>query len=162
MNQEQKLVLAKLIRQQRWAALATVDAEGQPLAAMVAYAFNEDFSAFYIHVSQLSQHTKHMLAQPRVSFVIGQPDTGEGDRQTLPRVSINGAVEVLQRDSEAYFSAKVKYLNCLPDSEQLFGFGDFVLFQLIPESLRFVGGFAQAHSMGAKSLAECAKLGLAE
>lgn len=162
MNQEQKLVLAKLIRQQRWAALATVDAEGQPLAAMVAYAFNEDFSAFYIHVSQLSQHTKHMLAQPRISLVIGEPDIGGGDPQTLPRVSIGGVVEVLQRDSEAYLRAKAKYLNRLPDSEQLFGFGDFILFQLIPESLRFVGGFAQAHSLSAKTLAECSKLSLGE
>ncbi|MBL1433768.1 MAG: hypothetical protein COC09_03680 [Gammaproteobacteria bacterium] len=158
MNQEQKLVLATLVREQRWAGLATVGNDGEPLAAMVAYAHAIDFSAFYIHVSTLSQHTRHMIEQPKVSLIIAQPDTGEGDPQTLPRVSISGEVEVIERDSTPYESIKQTYLERLPASEQLFGFGDFVLFQLHPQSLRFVGGFAQAHSATIKTLLECAEL----
>lgn len=158
MKQEQKIALATLIRQQRWAGLATIGGDGEPLAAMVAYAFADDFSAFYIHVSKLSQHTRHMLEQPKISLVIAEPDKGEGDPQTLPRVSINGEVEVVERDSASYESIKSNYLERLPASEQLFGFGDFVLFQLNPESLRFVGGFAQAHSATGKTLLECGEL----
>jgi len=60
-------------------------------------------------------------------------------------------------NSLAYESIKQTYLDRLPTAEQLFGFGDFILFQLNPESLRFVGGFAQAHS-ATKTLLECAKL----
>ncbi len=162
MKQEQKLALAKLIRQQRWAGLASVDADGAPLAAMVAYAFNDDFSGFYIHISQLSQHTKQLIAQPKFSLVISEADSGEGDPQTLARVSISGRVAVLERNSDAYAVAKQIYLQRLPASEQLFGFADFVLFYLIPESLRFVGGFGQAHSATAKTLAQCAALDISE
>jgi len=158
MKQEQKFALATLIRQQRWAGLATVDSKGQPLAAMVAYAYAEDFSAFYIHISKLSQHTRHMLEQPKISLIIAEPDKGEGDPQTLARVSISGGVKAIERDSATYESVKQTYLKRLPASEELFGFGDFVLFQLNPQSLRFVGGFAQAHSVTVKTLLESAKL----
>lgn len=158
MKQEQKLALATLIRQQRWAGLATVDNEGQPLAAMVAYAYAADFSAFYIHISKLSQHTRNLLEQAKISLVITEPDKGEGNPQTLARVSISGEIEVVERNSLAYDSIKQTYLDHLPTAKPLFGFGDFILFQLNPESLRFVGGFAQAHSATAKTLLECAKL----
>jgi len=97
MKQEQKLALATLIRQQRWAGLATVDNEGQPLAAMVAYAYAANFSAFYIHISQLSQHTRNMLKQAKISLIIAEADKGEGDPQTLVRVSISGEIEVVER-----------------------------------------------------------------
>jgi len=158
MKQEQKIALATLIRQQRWAGLATVDSEGQPLAAMVAYAYAADFSAFYIHVSKLSQHTQNMLEKVKISLVITEPDHGEGDPQILARASITGEIEVVERDSSAYEPIKRLYLDRLPTAKQLFGFGDFFLFQLSPKSLRFVGGFAQAHNVTAKTLLECAKL----
>ncbi len=158
MEQEQKLALATLIRQQRWAGLATVDHEDQPLATMVAYAYAADFSTFYIHISKLSQHTRNILENAKISLVITETDNGEGDPQTFARVSISGEIEVVERNSLAYESIKQTYLNHLPTAEPLFGFSDFVLCQLKPKSLRFVGGFAQAHSLTAKTLIECAKL----
>ncbi len=158
MKPEQQKAIATLIRSQRWAGLATADENGAPQAAMVAYAFNSKFTEFYIHVSQLSQHTKQMLAQAKISLVISEPDIGEGDPQTLARLSISGLVSIIERDSREYEAAKLAYLNRLPTAEQLFGFGDFVLFALAPESIRFVGGFAQAHSGTNKTLEACAKL----
>ena len=159
MKPEQQLAVARLIRAQRWAGLATADENGAPQAAMVAYAFNDQFTEFYIHVSQLSTHTKQMLAKPTISLVISEPDTGEGDPQTLARLSISGLVRTIERGSKDYEKAKNAYLNRLPTAEQLFGFGDFVLFALVPESIRFVGGFAQAHSGTNKTLEASASLG---
>lgn len=160
MKQAQKLALATLLRQQRWAGLATVGSDGAPQAAMVAYAYEEDFATFYIHVSQLSQHTRHMLQRPEVSLVISEPDTGEGDPQILKRVSLSGMVKIIERGSDTYALAKNTYLKRLPSAEQLFELGDFVMFALVPQSLRFVGGFGQAHSGTVKALRECAALAL--
>jgi len=42
--------LAQIIRDTRVAALGTLH-EGKPNLVMVAYAFERDFSSFYIHVS---------------------------------------------------------------------------------------------------------------
>jgi putative heme iron utilization protein len=36
----------------------------------------------------------------------------------------------------------------------LFGFADFSLFAILPESIRFVGGFAQATTISPETLAE--------
>lgn len=158
MDLAQKQTLARLIRQQRWAALATASSDATPLAAMVAYAFDEDFSGFYIHVSQLSQHTRHMLANPKASLVISAVDKHDDDPQTLPRVSLSGSVSALARDSADYDRARRLYLHRLPTATPLFDFTDFVLFRLTVDSVRFVGGFAQARSLGVKTLTECAAI----
>jgi heme iron utilization protein len=40
-----------------------------------------------------------------------------------------------------------------PAAAQLFGFADFSLFRIRPESVRFVAGFGEAHSLSAESFA---------
>jgi hypothetical protein len=43
---------------------------------MVPFALLPNASAFVIHVSQLSSHTKDMVESPRVSLLVVVPDTG--------------------------------------------------------------------------------------
>ncbi len=56
--------LAHLIRSTRIAALGTIH-EGEPNQAMVAIACENDFSAFYIHVSKLGKHTTDIEQNPQ-------------------------------------------------------------------------------------------------
>ena len=51
-------------------------------------------------------------------------------------------------------AAKAAYLTRFPQSEMMFGFSDFSLFAIVPESIRFVGGFAQATTISPETLAE--------
>lgn len=143
--------LARLIRGQRWAALATLK-EGAPLASMVAYVAEPDFSGFLLHLSSLSAHTKNLLSDPRASLVISESDTGSGDPQTLARLTISGHAEEIPRDDAEYAKARDLYIKRLPSSEMLFGFGDFLLFRLLPKEARYVGGFARAISLTASKL----------
>lgn len=151
MEPELALHLATLIRGQRWAALATLGAEG-PEASHVAYALEGAFEGFLLHLSQLAAHTKHLLAEPRASLAIGEPDDGRADPQTLARVTLTGRVEPIERGSDDYRAAQAVYLARLPESAQLFGFADFRLFRLRPARARFVGGFAQARTFDAGAL----------
>ncbi len=73
MDQQSEQTLAHLIRETRLAALGTLH-DGEPNLAMVSYAFARDFSAFYIHVSQLGKHTRDMENDPRVSLLITETD----------------------------------------------------------------------------------------
>ena len=41
----------------------------------------------------------------------------------------------------------------------MFGFSDFSLFAIVPESIRFVGGFAQATTISPETLAEALRQG---
>lgn len=141
-----------LICEHRWAALATIEASGHPVASMVAYAAEPDLSALWFHLSRLASHTQNLLSRGSASLVIGQPDLGEGDPQTLQRVSVSGTAEEVPRGSEAHTQGRTLYLRRLPAAERLFGFGDFVLFRLMPEQIRFVGGFGRAFDLKPEEL----------
>lgn len=138
--------IAKMVNQHRWAALATVDRDGVPVASMVAYALDAERGCLYLHLSGLAAHTRELLEQPVAGMVISECDGGDADPQQLARLSLRVRCEELNRESEDYLVAKRCYLGRLPDAEQLFGFGDFKLFQAGIEGARFVGGFGQAHS----------------
>lgn len=151
MDAELEKKLANMIRHSRVAGLGTLS-EGTPLVSMIAYLPEDDFSAFYIHVSQLAQHTKGMLADARVGLLIAESDDGRADPQTLARISILGTVEQIPANDVAYSEIQSRYILHFPQSKPLFGFGDFGLWRIIPKSARFVAGFAQAFNLSLAAL----------
>lgn len=148
--QEQRQ-LAGLLREQRWAALATVH-QNRPQASMVAYAYDAADHSLLLHLSRLADHTRNLLASPHASLVVSAPDDGEGDPQTLARVSLHGRCVALDKTGPGYAAARAAYTQRLPEAERLFEFGDFVLFRLLPQGARYIGGFARAHSLGREDL----------
>lgn len=145
-KREHRERIARLLLQQRWAALATLDEAGLPAASMVAYATDRGQGCLYLHLSALAAHTRELLRQPAAALVIGECDAGSGDPQQLARLSLRGVCEPIVREAAGYEGAKGCYLQRLPDAAQLFGFGDFMLLRFEIVAARFVGGFGQAHS----------------
>ena len=119
---------------------------------MVAYAFAEDFSTFYIHVSKLGKHTTDMETDPRLSLLITETDDHRPDPQTLARVSIRGIAEVLPRSDPGYAQVKKIYLERFPEAEQFFSLGDFNLWRIMPKGGRFVAGFGRAFNLVPEAL----------
>ncbi|OGT21521.1 MAG: hypothetical protein A2V90_05940 [Gammaproteobacteria bacterium RBG_16_57_12] len=144
MNYSELYLVIDLIHTHRWAALSCLY-QGEPLAGMVAYVAEADLSGFLLHLSQLAPHTRGLLEHPRAALVISEADRGEGDPQILARLILQGRITVIKNESEDYLRAKAHYIQRLPAAEPRFEFGDFQLFRLTPETLRYVGGFAQAH-----------------
>ena len=155
--EEEKHHLIHLISGQRWAALATLSEDG-PLASMVAYVPEPGFSGFLLYLSRLAAHTRNLLQDARASLVITQTDSGEGDPQTLARVSLQGKVIALNRDSKEFTAARAAYIRRLPEAELLFGFSDFVLFRLEPAEVRYIGGFACAYTLNGEQLQKIANI----
>lgn len=151
MDQQSQQTLARLIRSTRIAALGTLH-DGELNLAMVAYAFAEDFSAFYIHVSKLGKHTTDMEHDPHVSLLITETDDRRPDPQTLARVSIRGTAEILPRTDPGYAQVKAIYLERFPEAEQLFGLGDFNIWTIKPEGGRFVARFGRAFNVVLEAL----------
>lgn len=135
-----------LIHQQRWAGLATCQ-DNVPLASMVAFATCRDDSGFLLHLSGLAAHTRYLLEVGRGSLAISGTDSGDGDPQQIPRISVSGPVARLDPADVEYAACKLAYLAKLPDAEPRFGFGDFHLFLLRPEKVGYVGGFANARNL---------------
>jgi putative heme iron utilization protein len=140
----------QLLNQHRWAALATIDKQGQPHASMVAYALSE--GQLLLHLSQLAAHSKHIEDNPQCALVISENEIDDKDPQQLQRISLEGKVEILRRDSESYHTSAEIYQKRLPDSLPLFSFADFALIQFTPVKARFVGGFGKAFSFNQDEL----------
>ena len=146
MDPASELTLARLIRDTRIATLGTIH-EGGPNLAMVAVAVENDFSAFYIHVSKLGKHTVDMEKEPRVSLLFIEGDDRRADPQTLTRVSIQGTAHMLPRTDPRYERVRNIYLMRFPEAERLFSLGDFNVWQITPKGGRFVAGFGQAFNI---------------
>jgi putative heme iron utilization protein len=140
----------------RQAVLATVDDDG-PNAGMVAVVASAD-GDLLLHVSRLAAHTRQLLAQPQVALLLCQPDDEAtvADVQTLPRLTVYGTAQVVPRDHPDYASLQQTYLQRLPAASMLFDFPDFVLFRVVIDRGRFVGGFAQARNLTRDALTPAA------
>ena len=67
MDAETRLLLGRLIRGERIAHLATLR-DGAPMVSMTLYMPEQDFSAFYVHVSRLAWHTQDMQHDGRAAL----------------------------------------------------------------------------------------------
>jgi putative heme iron utilization protein len=153
MNAEQSAALRDLLRSQEIAALGTLH-EGRPYVSMAPFAILPGGEGFVIHVSRLAAHTKDMLLDPRVSLLVVGSRSPCGSALETPRLTIQGEARQCPEQEARHATAKAAYLSRFPQSAELFGFGDFSLFVIEPESARFVGGFAQARTLSAQALAE--------
>lgn len=151
-NPDQGTALRQLLEVQSVAALGTLH-DGEPFVSMVPFALLPGGRGFVIHVSRLASHTRDMLASPAVSFmVMAAPEAGVAP-QALARVTVQGESRQIGPADPLHAEAKTTYLARFPDSAPMFGFADFSLFLIEPRRVRFVGGFAQATTISAETLA---------
>jgi putative heme iron utilization protein len=153
MNALQEAQLAHLVFANRWAAMATVK-DGKPFSSYVAYVpdVSDGVDGFLIHVSRLARHTTNLLESSFAAFSMSEADDGNGDPQTLVRVTLQGSVTVVGRDCEVYNDCREKYIQALPESQQLFSFADFVLFKFSVDQVRFVAGFGKSFTLSSDTL----------
>jgi len=148
--------LVALIKTQRWAAVGSIH-DGQPLVSMIAYAVEPGLDGLLIFISQMAAHTRALLDDGRCSVAITAPDTGEGDPQVLPRVSLRGHAAVIDRGDPAFQQAAERYIARFPASEMRFQLGDFMLMRITIDGARYVGGFARASTFTAEQLQTTAR-----
>ena len=155
MKAEELAIVASLIRGQRHGALGTLR-DGAPFVSMVAYTAEPDFGGLLLHLSRLAPHTRHLVADPRASLLICEPDDGRADVQTLARITLVGAAMPISQEEHA--AAREHYLARLPAAAPLFDFPDFSLFRLAPQEARYVGGFARAYTLTPAHLRQAAQI----
>jgi len=152
MDPAQSKALRTLLESQEVASLGTLH-NGEPFVSMVPYALVPGGRGFVIHVSSLAAHTKDMLSNPAVSLLVVAPPQPGVLAQALARVTVQGEARRCAHGHPDHAHARHAYLSRFPQSAEMFGFSDFSLFIIAPRSARFIGGFAQATSMTADTLA---------
>lgn len=143
-REDDGLQARRLLRGARVATLGT-QTGGQPFTALVTPATAPDLSVL-MFLSSLSEHTRHLLAEPRCALmVVGAPEgaaegAAEGPNpQTAPRLTVTGVAERIEDAG-----LKARWLAVHPYAALYADFGDFALWRLRPVAGLFVGGFARA------------------
>ncbi len=151
MDMQSEKLLVHILANVRIAALGTVQDE-EPRVSMVAFVPAHDFSAYYVHVSRLAQHTVDMQKNKRVSLLIAEPDDGRADPQTLARLSIRGSAQFMENGEPGYAPVKDMYIERFPASAPLFKLEDFGLWRIKPKGARYVAGLSKAFNLTPETL----------
>jgi heme iron utilization protein len=140
-------VCASLIEGMRSLQLSTVGPDGIPHCGYTPY-LHQAPSSFYIFVSQLAAHTRHLLANGTVAIMI------IADEQSTSQIFARARVSYLC-DATRIAPDSPDFTLVLDDYQQRHGkmagmlrqLPDFVLFQLQPRSGQFVMGFGKAYTL---------------
>jgi heme iron utilization protein len=126
-------------------ALASLSEDGSPWSSFVAYGTLADGSPV-LCVSRLAEHGRNLLADPRASLLVVAPADGP-DPLAAGRVTLAGTVR--QGDS----AARAAYVAGVPSGDVYVDFGDFDLWVLEVERVRWVGGYGRMASASAQDYA---------
>jgi putative heme iron utilization protein len=133
----------RLLRAARSGTLATVSPSsdgGQPFASLVTPAIAGD-GGILLLLSDLSEHTRHLRAEPRCSVLAAGP-AESANPQTAPRVTVTGLAAISDTIQD-----RARFLAVHPYAALYADFGDFHLWRIEPRGGLLVGGFARANRL---------------
>jgi putative heme iron utilization protein len=148
-DDDARILARQLVRASPFASLATLGADGFPLATLTSVATGADGAPLLL-VSRLSGHTGNLLARPRLSLLFAR--SGKGDPLAHPRISVAGEVQALDRDSAAGAQARRRFLARQPKAQLYVDFPDFLFLRVTIRSASLNGGFGKAYELTAEDL----------
>ena len=131
-------------------ALATLTADGDPWGSIVTYGLLDD-GAPVLCVSQLAEHGRNLDSDPRASLVVSGP-VDEAYPLAGGRVTVAGRAR-RPRDGDETATARAAHLAGVPSAELYVDFGDFSLWVLDVQRVRWVGGYGRMASADAGAYA---------
>ncbi|MCU0956151.1 MAG: pyridoxamine 5'-phosphate oxidase family protein [Hydrogenophaga sp.] len=144
--------LARLLREQRVASLATLDANGLPQLSLVPFAIDTD--ALVIHVSALAAHTAALERQPRAALMVHEGAPAQGPVHALHRVALQVQARLPPAHDPSGEHLRTVYLARFPEALPMTSLGDFRFVRLGLIEARQVAGFGAARSLNAEELVQ--------
>lgn len=124
---------------------------GYPYTTVLPFALDEQHRPLFL-ISGLAEHTKNMVADRRVSFLVHTPNGS--NVLNAERLTLMGDAERIEASPEL----AARYLRYHPDAEQYLALGDFAFFRLIPQRARYIAGFGRMGWSEKDEWAACAML----
>ena len=148
-NEEARETTRHLLRDARFATLATINENFYPFASLVTFALDRDGTPFLL-VSRLSGHTKHLLADPRCSLLVGEP--GKGDPLAHARITIQCSASIIDRASDENIILRTLFIARHPKAALYIDFPDFLYIRLTMKEASLNGGFGKAFRLKSDDL----------
>lgn len=152
------LALAHLLRDQRVASLATLDADGRPQLSLVPFAIDAQGRALVIHVSALAAHTAALARQPVAALMVHEREPDEGPVHALHRVALQSEARLLSASDPGCPHLREIYLARFPDAQPITELGDFRFVHLKLLGARQVAGFGAARSLDTDEIGQALQL----
>lgn len=136
----------QMLRAHHYGALSTLSKkfDGHPFGSITPYMVDHDGSLLIL-ISTLAEHTKNIQHDPRVSLITHNQN--ESHIQTQGRVTVVGTAGIIADKDQA----GVRYLRYFPEAEGYFAMHDFSFYRIVPQALRYIGGFGKIHWIAADS-----------
>jgi len=131
-----------------------VSQDDEPFTALATYAPEPDVRSVLIHLSDLAPHKRMLLANPKCSVLIAEPNDGRAEPMSLARVTMQGRAAKIDKAGPEYVQAKARFLDLLPASDLMFSLPDFDLIRVVFSSGRFIAGFGKIVTFTAQELGE--------
>jgi len=130
-----------LLLAQRHGVLATLSLEvpGYPFGSITPYALDTGGTPLLL-ISAIAQHTKNILADPRVSLTVH--DATAADPQAGARLTWVGDAAVVPAQETA---AHARYRAYFPHTADYSQTHDFALYRIQLKRARFIGGFGRIY-----------------
>lgn len=144
-NDEARALAKQLIRTARFGSLAVNSSNpGFPSVSRTLVGLDTD-GAPLILVSELSIHTKAIIADNRVSILLGEP--GKGDPVAHPRITIGCKAHWLERSDPRFKNLRARFISRHPKAALYVDFADFRFYRLEPITADLNGGFGKAFAL---------------
>jgi heme iron utilization protein len=135
-----------LLRQCRYASLATLTADGAPFASLVAMS-SDASGAPLLLLSDLARHSKNIAGDTRVSLLLdGTGDDAE--RLSGSRLTLAGTLETCARDDDL----QRRYLAQHSNSAMLLEMSDFHFYRMTVKTGHLVAGFGRIDTIAPDDL----------
>ncbi len=136
----------QMLRAHRYGALCTLSKkfDGHPFGSITPYLVDHDGSLLIL-ISTLAEHTKNIQHDPRLSLITHNQESPH--IQTQGRITVVGTAQIVTDKDKA----DTRYLRYFPEAQSYFDMHDFSFYRIMPQSLRYIGGFGKIHWIEANS-----------
>lgn len=130
----------QLLRAHRYGALCTLSKKfgGHPFGSITPYLVDHDGSMLIL-ISTLAEHTRNILADPRVSLITHSQDNPH--IQAQGRATVVGEARIVAEREQT----GRRYLRYFPEARSYFAMHDFSFYRIVPQAVRYIGGFGNIH-----------------
>ncbi|MGX9417828.1 heme utilization protein HutZ [Vibrio sp. WJH972] len=138
-------------RLQQTVQMATISSEGFPHVSYTPFVYLPD--GYYILVSDIAKHGQNLKFNNQVSIMMIEDEQSAKSIYARKRLTFDTTAHHIERESS-------KWRIAIDALEQRFGeivsnlseLGDFHMYQLIPDSGRFVKGFGKAFNVSGSDM----------
>ena len=139
-----------LLEDTKYASLGVNDiSSGFPIVSRVSACFSKATGLFFAG-SDLSLHSKCLLADEKCSLMLGEP--GKGDGLAYARITFLGHVCRMQNEHERRNEYREVFLQKHPKAELYIDFLDFGFYPIVLERAYLNGGFGKAYHLDKQDL----------